>query len=73
VSGKSHLWHKKYSVPYTEWFGRFACYVTSKILGIGSVERNWGEVKHLKADKCSHLSAEQVKKQATIFGGDCAS
>jgi len=73
VSGKSHLWHKKYSVPYTEWFGRFACRVTSKILGIGSAERNWGEVKHLKTDKRSHLSADRVKKQATIFGGDCAS
>jgi len=51
----------------------FACRVTSKILGIGSAERNWGEVKHLKTDKHSHLSADRVKKQATIFGADCAS
>jgi len=63
VFGKSYQWHKKYSVPYTVWFGRFACRVTSKILGIGSAERNWGEVKHLKTDKHSHLSADRVKNR----------
>jgi len=71
-NGDSHLWHKKYSVPYTEHFGRFACHVCSKILGIGSAEHNWGEVKHLKTDKWAHMSVDQVKKQATIFGTDCA-
>jgi len=72
LNGNSFLWHKKYSVPYTRYLGRFACCVCSKILGIGSVERNWGEVKHLKTNKRSHLSAERTKKQATIFGSDCA-
>jgi len=72
LNGNSFLWHKKYSVPYTRYLGRFACCVCSKILGIGSAERNWGEVKHLKTNKRSHLSAERTKKQATIFGSDCA-
>jgi len=71
-NGDSHLWHKKYSMPYTQYFGRFACRVCSKILGIGSAERNWGEVKHLKTEKRSHLSSDRTKKQATIFGADCA-
>jgi len=39
--GNSHLWHKKYSVSYTEHFGRFVCCVCSRILGIGSAEHNW--------------------------------
>jgi hypothetical protein len=45
--------------------------VCSKILGIGSAERAWGDVKHLKTNKRSHLSAERVKKQATIYGSHC--
>lgn len=56
---------------YTVWLGKFACRVCSKILGIGSAERAWGDVKHLKTDKRSHLSADRVKKQATIFGISC--
>jgi hypothetical protein len=48
--------------------GKFACRVCSKIVGIGSAERTWGTVKHLKTDKRAHLSPEAVEKQATIFG-----
>ena len=72
VDGSSYLWHKKYSFKHTDWLGKFACRVTSKILGIGGAERNWGEVKQLKTDKRSHLGGERTKKQATIFGSDCA-
>jgi hypothetical protein len=50
-----------------------ACRVTSKILGIGSAERAWGDVKHLKTNKRSHISADRVKKQATIYGTHCVS
>ena len=45
--------------------------VCSKILGIGSAERSWGDVKHNKSGKRSHLSGDRVKKQATIFGKSC--
>ena len=69
--GKSHLWHKKNSYVQTKILGKFACRVCSKIVGMGSAERNWGDVKHLKSDKRSHLSAEAVEKQATIFGASC--
>jgi len=58
--GDSYLWHKKHSLAYTTYFGQFACHVTSKILGIGAAERNWGAVKHLKTNKRSHLSSEKV-------------
>jgi len=62
------MWHKKYFYSYTKYFGKFACHICSKILGIGLAERNWGEVVHLKTEKHSHLSAKQTNKQAIIFG-----
>lgn len=67
----SHFWHSKNSLRYTKILGQFACRVCSKILGIGSAERSWGDVKHLKTNKRSHLSAENIKKQATIYGAYC--
>jgi hypothetical protein len=69
--GDSYLWHKKNSLKFTDILGSFACRVCSKILGIGAAERSWGDVKHLKTNKRSHLSGEKVKKQATIFGATC--
>ena len=39
--GASHIWHSKNSLRYTKVFGRLACRVCSKILGIGSAERAW--------------------------------
>jgi hypothetical protein len=71
INGKSYLWHKKETYRYTKIFGPFACRVCSKILGIGSAERSWGDVKTLKNNKRSHLSADRVKKQTTIFGASC--
>lgn len=70
-SGASHLWHSKNSMRYTKIFGALACRVCSKILGIGSAERAWGDVKHLKTNKRSHIGGERVKKQATIYGSHC--
>jgi hypothetical protein len=71
LEGRVFVWHKKETLRYTQEFGKFACRVTSKILGIGSAERSWGDVKHLKTNKRSHLSGERVKKQATIYGASC--
>ena len=45
TDGSSHLWHQKYSLPSTKVIGFVACRVTSKIRGIGSSERSWGDVK----------------------------
>ena len=66
--GNDHLWHKLYSIPFTEVFGRVACRVCSKPLGCGNAERSWGVVKHLKSGKRSHLSASKSQKQATVYG-----
>jgi hypothetical protein len=56
---------------FTSIFGQFACRVCSKIKGIGSAERSWGDVKHLKTNQRSHLSSRATKMQATIFGASC--
>ena len=69
--GKSYLWHKKNSFENTAILGKLACRVCSKIVGMGSAERNWGDVKHIKSAKRSHLSADRVEKQAIIFGASC--
>lgn len=71
INGHSYLWHKKNSLRYSYIFGKVGCRVCSKILGIGSAERNWGDVKHLKSNKRASLSGERTKKQATVFGAAC--
>ena len=71
-NGETYKWHKLYTLHTTEVLGKFACRVTSKILGIGSAERSWGDVKHIKTDKRSHMSASRTEKSATIFGASCA-
>ena len=62
------MWHKKYSVPLTEVLGKLACLVTSKILGIGTAERNWKEFKEVKSGKRINLKNEKAKKQAIVYG-----
>ena len=48
VSGKSYLWHEKYSLPYTVVLGYVGCHVTSKLCGIGPAKRSWGRVEQIK-------------------------
>ena len=69
--GNPHFWHYRNSYRYTKILGKLGCRVTSKILGIGSAERAWGDVKHLKTNKRAHLSADKIKKQSIIFGASC--
>ena len=71
-NNQSHIWHMKNSLRFTKWLGKFACRVCSKILGIGSAERAWGDVKKIKTDRRAHLSAKATKMQATIYGRHCA-
>jgi hypothetical protein len=59
-------------LSYTDVLGKLACIVCSKILGIGSAERAWGDAKQNTNDTRSHLSAEAIKMQLTLFGTYCA-
>ena len=67
LNGQSHLWHEKYSLPYTRVLGYVACRVTSKLCGIGPAERCWSAVKQIKKDKRSHLSGESTEKRSVIY------
>lgn len=65
--GKSHLWHEKYSLPYTAVFGFVACRVTSKTLGIGPCERNWAGVKNIKSGKRINIGGESLEKRSILY------
>jgi hypothetical protein len=66
-SGRSHLWHEKYSLPYTKVLGYVACWVTSKLCGIGPAERCWSAVKQVKKDERSHLGGASTEKRSVIY------
>ena len=65
---KSHRWHETYSAQEYSSFTKVASRVTSKILGIGSAERSWGDVKQLKNGKRSHLGNKKIEKNSIIYG-----
>jgi hypothetical protein len=68
VSGKSYVFHERYSLKVSTVLGYVVCCVTSKVLGIGAAERSWGDIKQLETDKRSHLSVEAVEQHSIIFG-----
>ena len=72
TQNKSWRWHRNYTLDSTKWLGKLACKVCAKVLGIGSAERAWGAVKHLKDGQRSHLTPDTAMMQATIFGAACA-
>ena len=39
----------------------------SKILGIGSAERVWGDTKTIKAGKRKHLKGESTEKRTVLY------
>ena len=67
----SHLWHQKYSLPFTTVIGFVACIVTSKVLGIGAAERSWGNVKTIKSGKRSVISSDVSEKQSIVYTSAC--
>ena len=69
--GNSHLWHQKYSLPFTKVIGFVACRFKSKVLGIGSAERSWGAVKTIKSGKISAISSDVSEKQSIVYASAC--
>ena len=65
--GRSHLWHYKYSRPYTVVLGYVACRVCSKVLGIGMAERAWGALKLIKDGRRAHLSGESTEMRSIVY------
>jgi hypothetical protein len=64
---KAYRWHQNYSLLYTEVLGKLACLVTSKILGIGTAERNWKQVKAVKSGQRTNTGVLKAKHQVMIY------
>ena len=52
--------------------GRLACLVLSKIVGLGSSERNWKELKRVKTPTRNALGSDKLAKLTTLVGHHCA-
>lgn len=58
--------HQNYSLLYTQVLGKLACLVPSKILGIGTAERNWKQVKAVKSGQRTNTSVIKAKHQVMV-------
>ena len=64
---KAYRWHFKYSDQQTKVLGKLACLVLSKILVIGTAERNWKQVKAVKSGQRVNTSIDKTRKQVLIY------
>lgn len=62
----SHRWHQRYSLLFTDYLGKLACLVCSKMTGIGEAERMWKQNKKTRSGQRCRLSTDKTKKQSTI-------
>ena len=69
--GNIHLWHQKYSLPFTNVLGFVTCRVTSKVLGIGAAERSCGDVNTIKSGKRSSISNDVSEKHGIFYTSAC--
>ena len=67
----AHQWHESYSLRRTQVLGRLVCIVVSKILGTGSAERNFKEVKRVHSASQNRLTPVKTGKLTTIVGSHC--
>ena len=51
--------------------GRIACLVLSKIIRLGSSERNWKELKRVKTPTKNWLKTDKLEKLTTLVGHHC--
>ena len=47
--------------------GKLACLVLSKILGIGTADSNWKQVKAVKSGQRVNTSIDKTKKQVLVY------
>ena len=66
-NAKAYRWYYKYSLTTTKVLGKLACLVLSKILGIGTAERNWKQVKAVKSGQRVNTGIDKTKKQVLIY------
>ena len=49
--GNSHLWHQRYSLPFTKVVGFVGYTFSSNIIGVVDDEYSWGDFKMIKYGK----------------------
>ena len=69
--GNSNLWHQKHYLPYTKVLGVVSYKVTSKMIGVGSVEYSWVDVKTIKSRKISDLGSDISENQSIVYTHAC--
>ena len=69
--GNSHVWHHKYSLPFTKVICFVPCRFTSKVIGIGASEHSWGDVKTIKSGKRSAISSYLSETQSIVYTSAC--
>ena len=57
------------TIHQSSWF--FSLQGNFKILGIGSLERSWGDVKKIKSGKRSALGSEIYERQRIVYTSAC--
>jgi hypothetical protein len=67
AAGKSDFivaccWHYTWTLSRTKVLEKLACLVLSKILGIGTAESNWKQVKKIEDRDRSNLGSEVTSK-----------
>ena len=64
---KAYKWHHKYSYHQMKVLGKLACLGLSNILGIGTAERNWKQVKAVKSGLHVNTTIDKTKKQVLVY------
>lgn len=64
--GKSHIWHQKWTLSYTQVLGFMGVRTCSKLLGIGQCERGWRDVSAVKAKGRGKMKAAKVEKKGIL-------
>jgi len=66
-NAKAYQWHYKYSLSTAKVLGKLACLVLSKILEIGTAERNWKQVTAVKSGQRVNTGIDKTKKHVLIY------
>jgi hypothetical protein len=64
---KAYQWHQRYSLPVMKVLGKLACLTLSKILGIGTAEQNWKQVKAVKLGQRVNTTMTKTTKQVLMY------
>ena len=64
---KANKWQNKYSYHQTKVLGKLVCLVLSKILGIGTAEQKWKQVKAVKSGQHVNTTINKTKKQVLVY------